>query len=299
MAVSEFIKTYYTDPVIYGTGYNIVNTLTYAVILVIAALGVYRLLKMLRIGIDRNFVIGIAPFIALGGMLRALEDYYEASGANGMLAQGMIKDFVIYSPVQGKFLNILLITPVMYFTMFFIALLALLAAIALSSLAKRAELPYHRIWFSMGFVFLFLVAAQYRIADFRAAFLMLGIFALWVAAFAAAKKISEKKFQKLNSFLTGENMFLMLVHMFDASTTFVAVQFYPYFEQHVVPQFFIGLFGPIAMFFIKLPVVAAVLYYIDKDLKHEREKRNFIKIVVMILGLGPGLRNFFRLAMGV
>ena len=86
--------------------------------------------------------------------------------------------------------------------------------------------------------------------------------------------------------------------MFDASTTFVALQFFPYFEQHVLPGFFISMFGPVAMFFIKLPVVAAVLYYLDKDM-NEPEKKNFIKIVILILGLGPGLRNFLRLGMGV
>ncbi|MBI2971282.1 MAG: DUF63 family protein [Candidatus Aenigmarchaeota archaeon] len=295
MALSELIATYYVNPIIYGTGYNIVNTLTYALVLVAAAFGTYRLLQRMRITVDRDFFIGIAPFIALGGMLRALEDYYQAAHINDALAQSL--NFIIYSPVQGKYLNLLLITPVMYFTMFIIALVALLAAIGIASLARKQRVRYHHVWFAIGAALIAAVALQYKITDGNAALMMLGVFGAWVALALLVKQFVAPRFAKLNAFMSAENTFLMLVHLFDASTTFVSLQFYPYVEQHVVPQFFIGIFGPIAMFFIKLPVVALVLYYLDKDLRHEKEKRNFIKIVVMILGLGPGLRNFFRLAM--
>ena len=35
--VFEFIQKWYIDPIIYDTGYNIVNTATYAIILITAA----------------------------------------------------------------------------------------------------------------------------------------------------------------------------------------------------------------------------------------------------------------------
>ena len=52
---------------------------------------------------------------------------------------------------------------------------------------------------------------------------------------------------------------------------------------------------------LKLAVVPLVLYYFDKELaaKKDAQMRTFLKLIVLILALGPGLRNFLRLVMGV
>ena len=41
------------------------------------------------------------------------------------------------------------------------------------------------------------------------------------------------------------------------------------------------------------------LYIFELKEKKDLEKRKFVKLVILILGLAPGLRNFFRLIMGV
>ena len=113
--------------------------------------------------------------------------------------------------------------------------------------------------------------------------------------------IIKKNIKKLSQLFTNENTFLINVHMFDATTTFVALTYFPYFEQHVLPGFLISIFGPVVMYALKLVVVSVVLYYFDKELSkpQDMEKRTFLKIIVLILGLGPGLRNFLRMIMGV
>ena len=129
---------------------------------------------------------------------------------------------------------------------------------------------------------------------------MLGIVALWAVAIFAAKWIAESRsITKIKNLLTTENSFLLLAHEFDATTTYVATTFYPYFEQHVLPSFFISLFGTWFMFVLKLVVVLIVLHVLDKELQNEPEKRTFLKFLVLMLGMAPGLRNFFRLIMGV
>lgn len=296
LTMPDFIQTYYIDPIINGTGYNVFNTVTYAVLLVAFVYLAYRMLKRFEIKIDRKFFIGIIPFIALGGILRALEDYFVAGSVNKALADSALGIF-IFANSAGEYVNILFVTPMIYFTIFIVAVISLFLSRLVS---RKSKTEYHKIWFSIGAVISFAAIAMMQFTNYIAALLMLGITAGWVVLFFALKKIAIKReIKQLSDFLTNENSFLMSVHMFDASTTFTAIQFYPYTEQHVLPSFLIGIFGPAVMFALKLAVVGLVLHYIDKDMKNETEKRNFIKIAILILGLAPGLRNFFRLVMGV
>jgi len=287
--MTDFFQAYFIDPIKYNTGYNIVNTATFALILVAAVIGTYLLLKRLGIKIDRDFFIGIMPYIALGGVLRSWEDLLEATKATAQLLNSPIKDFILLD-AAGVPRNLLLISPIIYISIFILALSSLLISLIIAS---RAKFQYHKVWFAIGSVIIILVLAQLRFVNYPAMMLMLGIAAAWASLFYVARRAN----QKARTFFTLENYSILSVHMFDASTTFVALQFFGYFEQHVVANFFISIFGPVAMFAIKLPVVAAVLHYLDKE--KENEKKNFIKIAILILGLGPGLRNFLRLGMGV
>ncbi len=291
--VADFFQVYFIDPIKYNTGYNVVNTTVFAIILVAAVIATFKLLQKLNIKIDKNFFIGIAPFVALGGVLRSWEDLLEATKATAQLLESPIRDFILVD-ATGVPRNLLLISPLMYVTVFVIALAALLLSLMISK-ANRGKWQYYKVWFTIGAIIIAAVLLQLRFVNYFAMLLMLSIAASWLVLFYAAKKVN----MQARKFFTVENYSILGIHMFDASTTFVSLQFFSYFEQHVVPSFFISLFGPVAMFFIKLPVVAAVLYYLDKDMKAETEKKNFIKIVILILGLGPGLRNFLRLGMGV
>lgn len=291
--MADFFQAYFVDPIIYNTGYNPVNTATYAVILVAAVVLTFKLLKRMGVKIDREFFFGIIPFIALGGALRAWEDGMEASKSVFLDALR----FFILVDAQGTPRNLLLVSPIMYITVFLIAISSLLFALAVQ---KTRKIPYHKTWFLTGVLLILAVLSQLRFTNFFAMGLMIGIAAAWAAGLLAVKRLAARnKMHSIEKFFTTENHSILGVHMFDASTTFVALQFYPYFEQHVLPGFLISIFGPAVMFLLKLAVVSLVLHYIDKDFKKDDQKRNFIKIAIIILGLGPGLRNFLRLGMGV
>ncbi len=271
----SFIDEYYIRPIIEGTGYNIVNTLTYAVLLIIAVVLTYKLLRRMNITIDKKFFFGILPFIALGGALRSIEDLHESLG----LAK-----------------NVFLITPLIYVTIFVIALATLLIA---RIIEKRWGYQYHKIWLISGIIIIILAIAQMRVVNAEGVLLMLAVTFGWLALLMTAKFIAMKKFRRVNAFLSFENMSLLLIHLFDATTTYVAIEFYPYFEQHVVTGFFIASIGTWSIFILKFVVVSLVLFVFDKELAQESEKRTFLKVVVAVLGIGPGLRNFLRLMMGV
>lgn len=291
----SFIDEYFIDPIRYGTGYNVVNTLTYAVILIAAALLTLRLLRRLRVTVDQRFFFGIVPFIVLGATLRALEDLYEAAGANATLLESPLQPFMLVDAF-GTVRNLLLVTPVIYFTLFFVALGALLAALAL----QRER--YHTTWFTIGVFLNVLVASQYRFANATGMLMILALAGTWAIGFLSVRHVAlQKKITRLAAFLTPQNVFILSAHMLDASSTFIALQYYGYFEQHVLPGFVISLFGPASFFLLKLPVVLLVLHYLDKELhkKEDAEKKTFLKIAILVLGLAPGLRDFLRLGMGV
>ncbi len=321
-----FFQTYFIDPIYYGTGYNIVNTAVFAAILIVAALLTYKLLRALKIRIDKNFFFGIIPFIALGGILRSWEDLLESAGATSLL-NSLLGNFVLVD-ATGTARNLLLVSPLIYVTMFFVALIPLLIA----KLAEKYwKIAYWKSWFTIGIILDAIVLSQLRFINTFGFVAMVGITIFWVVAIMAVKKISIWKstkltedknpafasskikansdksrishshYLKLRNFFSNENVFILDVHMFDATTTFVSLSYFSYFEQHVLPSFLIGIFGPGIMFILKFVVVSIVLYFFDKELSKEEdlEKRTFLKIVVLILGMGPGLRNFLRLAMGV
>jgi uncharacterized membrane protein len=266
----DFLKQYFIDPITYGTGYNIYNTLTYAIILIIAAFFVYKMLKYFKIKIDNKFFLGVLPYVMLGGLLRALED---ASVVTGFLYK----------------------TPIIYFVVFVIALATLLVSIIIERFTK---INYYKTWLVIGAAVVLFGLVFVKPVNMTAFGIVLLIAAAWIIILFAFKRFT-KNFSKIQSFLTKENMFLLSVHMFDASTTFTSIQFYPYYEQHVLPNFLIGIFGPIVMFPLKLIIVALVLYVLDKEMKVDDNMKSYMKFLIMILGLAPGLRNLLRLVMGV
>lgn len=270
--VNDFIQTYFINPILYGTGYNIYNTTVYAVLLIVSVYAVYKLLKKLKIRIDNKFLIGVFPFVALGGILRAFQD-------------------------ASVVVNPFLITPLIYFSIFFIAFAALLLSKGIEKLLRK---EYYKIWALIGALACLTVLSQMGFVNITALLLVSAIFVGWCAVFFVAKKVF-RRYKKVNAFLTNQNILLSLVHMFDATTTFVALYFFSYWEQHVVPSFVINILGPASMFLLKLPIVVAVLYLLDKELykKQDLEKRNMIKLAILVLGLGTGLRNLLRLVMGV
>jgi uncharacterized membrane protein len=95
-------------------------------------------------------------------------------------------------------------------------------------------------------------------------------------------------------FLTNKlNVAILAAHMFDASSTFTAIDLVGgWYEEHVVPVFFIGLFGTSAvMYLLKLAVFIPVIYIIEKYFKDDPQMYYGIKFVLLVLGAGPGIRN--------
>ncbi|WP_435175081.1 DUF63 family protein [Halorussus sp. AFM4] len=102
------------EPVAYP-GYTLVSEVGYALTMLLALIGVVFLLRRLDVGRDRGLFYALFPFMLFGGALRVVEDAFDG------MAPG---EAAVSFPW-----NTLIISPVIYFTMFGLTLAALLASV--------------------------------------------------------------------------------------------------------------------------------------------------------------------------
>ncbi|MEA1993424.1 MAG: DUF63 family protein [Euryarchaeota archaeon] len=262
LGILDFIKKYYIDPIRYGTGYNVVNTLTYAIILIVVVALLFKLMERLKITINKKFIFAFFPFMILGGTTRAL--------------------------VDGEVLphTALLITPGIYLTIAILALIALVLGVFL-----REKYDMNTIIFIFGGIF---AAISVGLVILNTE--MIEPFLIVLGLFLAIMIPTYLFTRKFDTFLDG-NIYLIAAHVFDASTTFTGIHFYNYWEQHVLPSFLIDLTGAWIMFPIKILIVILALYIAD-DIE-DKDAKNFLKLVIFVLGMAPGTRNLSRMIMGV
>ncbi len=121
--------------------------------------------------------------------------------------------------------------------------------------------------------------------------------------FVVAKLLKNRN-KKMEIFTNPINLLIIFGQMFDATATFVGVDFYGYSEKHPIPDFLFQTFGTSAVFIpIKLILACVMVYLIDISFKEDLIKypilMGLIKIAIITLGLGPGTRDTLRMVMGI
>jgi len=280
--IREFLYKYYIDPIRYGQPYTLVDTLTYALILIAAVYIDYRGLRRYKIAVDDELVLATMPFVVLGGLLRGVED-------TGMIAS----DF-----------RFLLITPLIFFTIFAVAAVSLF----LGKLAENAGLVarYSRVYGGAGIAACIVAGAaliwfgltETKIAlDVLAAILALASvssLALWALLVYGAKwDYASNIFYKL----------LIFGHMLDASATSYGIEIHPirYVEQHVVGSGLIEATGTaFSMFLLKIVVIIPAIYILEQ---YRREGNpglwHLILLAMITVGMAPGVRDMVRMVLYV
>jgi uncharacterized membrane protein len=281
--MQDFMNEHFIRPILQNGWYNPVNTLVYSILLIIGVYLVYRMLRRMEVRIDSRFFLAVLPFIVWGSTTRVLHDAAYA----GILTPGL--NAFYGSPIFP--------TPGSYIITFALALVVLL----LSLLAQRfAKFPYWKTMFGVGIVLdavNFLILPIFSLSPI---IMILGITVLWGAVFYLPRNLfrNSKRIPSFSRLFSAENAGILTSHFLDATATVTALTLFGYLEQHVVPRLFFPLVGPWAMFFLKVAVVLPVLWIVDRY-ADEGDFRNFLKIVILILGLAPGLRDMIRLGVGV
>ncbi len=304
---------YFIEPILRNGWFNPVNTLTWAIILIAGVFAVYRLiLRPLGIRIDRRFFLAILPFIFWASSTRVLRDLAVALAgtlSNDIVRQGIQLHAGISSYISGlipsqgfsgfyAWVITLFPTPGSYVITFVFALITLLIALGIQKLTK-GKIPYYKFMFLAGAVFSALNIYLLPFRFFQPFAVVIFLALLWTGLFWIIRPVSKKLNQKsVFSFFRPENLGILSAHFLDAAATFTALSFYGYLEQHFIPRMLFPAMGPAGMFLLKIAVVLPVLYIIDRY-GEKGDFNNFLKIVIVILGLAPGLRDMLRLMVGV
>lgn len=285
--VSEFIRKYYLDPIVADSGYNIVNTLTWALILGIAVYFLIRLFSRASIRIDRSFIAATMPFVIGGASLRVVAD------------AGIVKAPWVY----------FLITPNIYFLIFLIAACCLLVSVLLqyAGAVKRFHVPFALSGFVFTVVVLATLFLNCRIAHPWVPFAVLSGGLLVTGLVMAAAR-----FLKSGIYAKPSNLSLFLAHALDATSTVIGIEVFGYYEKHVIPSYLIDLTGTaFVMYPLKIVVFLIVVYALDVLLKDDAkdgsskeafdivQMRNSLKFVIIVLGLAPAIRNTLRIFFGI
>jgi uncharacterized membrane protein len=171
------------------------------------------------------------------------------------------------------------ITPGIYFLIFFVTFFILLISLLIE---RRFHIPYYKIMFIVGII---LISPVLGVVNYKN-FLGVGYVLLYLTPWIIFLKVIP--WLKENKIVTG-------LHVFDGNVTFVSINYFGYYEMHVLPSFIINFSKiPILFVFLKFIITFVILVLIDKY-SDDKEFNNYIKLIIGILGASTGTRDFLRL----
>ncbi|MFH8080329.1 MAG: DUF63 family protein [Candidatus Aenigmatarchaeota archaeon] len=172
----------------------------------------------------------------------------------------------------------LFVTPFIWLISFSTILLLLIIT---KFLENKKGLPYHKIMFILGFSIFSSTSIFISIKTLQPIFYLLP-FILIECFFLKLLKTSL------------ENKIVIGLHLFDSTATAVAINWFGYAEQHVLPKLIIEVTNtPFSFIIVKFIVVYFCLKMLDEI--EDREFGKFLKLLVAILGMATGGRSFLRL----
>lgn len=256
--IKNFAIEYFWLPIIgQAAPYNTYNTVVYAGLA--AAIAIYLIPVFLnKIGVepDRNFFIGIAPYVFLGGAVRVLQD-------------------------RAILDTVLLVTPFIYFVMFFVTIGLL--ALSIKIFGDRYYKPFGII----GLLLLLATVSLYGFTDLQPLPITLAIFGASIGAGYLLLKFVRPDLVKYSFIIP------IASHYWDASTTVSGLMFGAE-EKHVLANFFINTMGYPGMFVMKTVIIVPAVYYIDQNIEDRQEKLYYL-FIIALLGIGLGVRNLLSI----
>ena len=285
-AIADFIYHWFWQPIIERSGYNPINTLVYALIAISAVYVIWEIFKRKKIMIDERFVYSILAFVLFGSTVRIITDISEKPQLWNSFPTISPLHNLVYSLGFYDYDAYLIPTPGIYIITAFL----LLASIAI--LWKMNKMKY------LGHLGLTLWLPHFLvILPFLGNYALHALPILLLAALPAY--YVHKKFN--NNVLT----MVQASHSLDGAATFYAIDIFPKFtgvfygEQHVLGGFVGKLFGTFFAFYILKIVLAYFIVDALQKEKMDENYRNYIALIIMIVGFAPGLRDVLRMISGI
>ena len=287
--ISDFFYKYYIDPIRNGQAYNVVDTLTYAIILIIGVFILYRWLSsstyLAESGFkfDQTFILATVPYVILGGLVRVIED-------TGMITSDW---------------RFLLITPLIYFTLFFFVIGVMFLSRYLTILGiTKNFFQFYTFAGVMAMVIESLVLLAWSTTHHGVDLFILAIIPLMgitatVIVWAVMRYALGWTYANDAVYLT-----LLFGQLLDASATSYGIDFHPtvqYVEQHVVGSVLIDMTGTaLVMFPLKLVVLFPAVYVMEMYRKEANPAFwHLVLLAMIVVGFAPGIRDMVRMVLYV
>ena len=289
-----FIQSYFVNPLWDKTGYNLVNTLVYAAVALVALFLIWRQFEKHKVQIDRSFWACALAFVLFGSSLRVLTDSVDAGVMQKTLTNGSVGFFAPVASfaypliLRSRLLDYgwLTVTPGIYVV---VALLFLTAW----ALGRAMRKPYWASYVggagaALCLLLLLPMAHNWGYAAIPIALCLAVGGALHLGA----------KWRKMDALpVMGQAL--------DGAATWVAINLFgpamgtDYFEQHVLSNA-IGQATPLGFglfFLLKMGFAALAVWALRREEMDERT-RNLALLVIAIIGFAPGLRDLLRMLCG-
>jgi uncharacterized membrane protein len=281
--ISDFIYKYYIDPIRYEQPYNIVETVTYALILIAAVYIIYRWFKKSELPLDGPFVLATLPYVVFGGVLRVVQDTH------------MIKSD----------LQFLIVTPFIYFVIFFYTFGILVVSHYLEQ--KGVCASYIKVYAGVGIFSVFCVSLF--LIEWGMTYTQIDLFVLAIiplmATVATLLVFACMRYILQWEYVT-DPLYIALIfgQMLDASATSYGIDLHPsvqYIEQHVVGSALIEwTHTAFVMFPLKLVVLFPAIYIMEMYRKEANPAFwHLILLAMIVVGLAPGVRDMTRMVLYV
>ncbi|MFW6448945.1 MAG: DUF63 family protein [Halobacteriota archaeon] len=292
-------------------GYTTVSTLSYAVILLFAVVGVYLGLVRYDIGTDRRFFFSLVPFMFLGGALRVLED------ATLAVPEGTA--FVPTFPATA-----VLISPFIYVLTFLVVVSVLAVGIALE---RRGRIEsFARPMGLTGVALLvgvlgYLAYLATQIPDLTVSIPMLLLTLVGATAVTAVVHLGTTHYAPVVNEATGPiGPIVVWGHALDGFANVLSLDWgaalglgRAYGSKHVINELIVDVTGSIQpasmtdaigtawpFLLLKVAVATAIVWLFNDDLFEESPRFALLMLVaVLAVGLGPGTRDLLRATLGI
>ena len=292
-------------------GYTFVSEIGYALTLLFMLIGVLLLVERLGVGTDRRLLYALLPFVLFGGALRVVEDANDAVPADATAA--------IAYPA-----NALIISPVIYVTMFLLTLAALLAALRLARrdivgeyYGALAALGTLALAVTLGYL-TFLTTTTEALGFYpQMLVLTLGI----ASAIAGGVYLAIDRIEPAINAGTGfVGLAVVWAQAVDGVANVLASDWwnviglpFQYTAKHpvnaiivgvtetVFPPSFVEAVGDSWPFLVvKVALAVGILWLFDDRIVEESPRYSLLLLLaVIVVGLGPGTRDMLRATFGI
>jgi uncharacterized membrane protein len=293
-------------------GYTIVSEIGYMLILVYMLVGVYFLLERLDIAEDPKLYFAFVPFMLLGGALRTVEDATDRAVDAGV------------SPIVEYPLSSLIISPVIYGTVFLLTLFVLVVCVDLEQ--RGVVDSYYRTTGAIGgafvavtLLYLTFVALTREYATLYPSVLITTV-ALASALSYGLYRLFESYRPALNDGTGYIGLLVLWGHAIDGVANVLLADWLDalnvpltYYPKHPANAFIIeatetlqsaGLSAAIGtswpFLIVKLAVASLVVSLFNQEFIDDSPRYALLLLIaVTAVGLGPGTRDMLRATFGI